>query len=483
MTWLKRALPAVALLSALGSFMASPAAAQIAGRPLEFSGGLGIFGYDSRVRFQDGPACQFSIGWRAETWFALEATGTYGPSKTDTHVENDASLLYASLDGRFNLRPAEGRVVPYFLAGWGYGRSTITGAIPEELERGAPSLGAGLLYNLMGNSRLYARIQVRDVMLRDRNSFEFAHHTAATAGLHFVFGGKFRDQDLDSVRDWIDRCPNTEIGATVNAEGCPSDADADSVLDGIDKCADTPKGCRVDRNGCPIDADKDGVCDGIDQCANTIAGAKVDAKGCPTDADADSVYDGLDQCENTPKGCMVDDKGCPKDKDGDGVCDGIDTCPDTPAGAQVDDKGCETPASLIEAEMLDRGSVRMTDVTFETGTAKLTAESLQRLDALYAVMARWPELQFQIAAHTDDQGSVSKNQKLSVDRAQAVKDYLTGKYAELDAKRLTVKGYGSTRPLASNSSEAGRALNRRIEIEVVNKAELVKSGGNRRMKK
>jgi outer membrane protein OmpA-like peptidoglycan-associated protein len=478
MTWLKRALPAVALLWVL----AVPATAQITGRPVEVAGGAGIFAYDSRVRAQDGLAMTGSIGWRLAPWFTLEGAAAYGPTRTDTQAETDVSLLYAGLDLRFQLRPAEGRVVPYFLAGLGYARSSADGAVPEDLGRGAPSLGAGLLYNLAGQSRWYARIQVRNVMMRERNSFEFAHHTAATAGLHFVFGGKFRDQDLDGVRDWIDACAGTEIGATVNAAGCPSDADADSVLDGIDQCADTPRGCRVDRTGCPIDTDKDGVCDGLDKCANTLLGAKVDARGCPTDADADSVYDGLDQCERTPAGCVVDDKGCPRDADGDGVCDGLDTCADTQAGAAVDEKGCETASSALEGEMLERGYVRLHDVQFEPGTARLTPASLATLDAAYALIARWPELTFEIAGHTDAEGSASRNQKLSLERAQAVKDYLTGKYTELDPKRISTRGYGGSRPVASNASEAGRALNRRVEIEVTNKAELVKSGGARRMK-
>src|SRR5207249_1800090 len=81
------------------------------------------------------------------------------------------------------------------------------------------------------------------------------------------------------------------------------------------------------------DSDGDGVPDNKDACPNTPLGAHVDAKGCPIDSDSDGVPDGIDQCPNTPAGATVDAKGCPADSDGDGVPDGIDQCPNTPAGA------------------------------------------------------------------------------------------------------------------------------------------------------
>ena len=119
------------------------------------------------------------------------------------------------------------------------------------------------------------------------------------------------DSDNDGVTDDLDQCANTPVGATVNAQGCPSDADGDGVFDGIDQCANTPNGATVNSQGCPTDSDGDGVFDGIDQCANTPIGATVNAQGCPSDADGDGVFDGIDQCANTPSGTQVDAQGCP----------------------------------------------------------------------------------------------------------------------------------------------------------------------------
>jgi len=335
MTWSKRALLslAVAVLSA------APAAAQVAGNPLELSGGAGVFSYDARSRVELGPAYTGALGWRWMPWLTLEGEATFGPSKEDFTGGVTRNFMAAGADLRWNLRPAEGRVVPYLITGMAYATSHAIGLDPAKLERGAPSLGAGVLLNVR-DQRTYLRIQVRDVMFRERNALEFSNHVAATAGLHFVWGGKVRDQDLDGVRDWLDQCPNTPIGAKVDARGCPVDSDRDSVYDGIDKCEGTPFGCKVDRSGCPLDADGDGVCDGLDQCADTPRGATVDARGCPGDSDDDGVLDGLDRCADTPKGATVDSVGCPNDDDHDGVPNGIDECPGTATGLKVDSKGC-----------------------------------------------------------------------------------------------------------------------------------------------
>jgi outer membrane protein OmpA-like peptidoglycan-associated protein len=478
MTWFKRALPAVALALLLSS---SSAHAQVVGRPIEVSAGAGYAPFDTRAYTKDGLGLTGSLGWRAAHWATLELGGLYIPTSADTLPEPNVALLLASMDVRFNLRPAENKVVPFVITGFGYGSSTVDGATPDKLGRGTPSLGAGVLFNLFGSPRSYARVQVRDVMFKERNAFEYSHDFAATLGFQYIFGGKYKDQDLDGVRDWIDNCPATPIGATVNTGGCPSDADRDSVVDGVDKCPDTPFGCKVDAKGCPIDSDGDGVCDGVDKCPDTPKGAHVDSLGCPTDADRDSVYDGLDQCPNTPPECKVDANGCPIDTDGDGVCDALDKCPNTPKTAQVDANGCETAAANIETELLDTGRFRIENVKFETGKATLLPEGFPTLDAAGTVLSKWPELKVEIGGHTDAQGSAGANKKLSQARAESVRSYLLEHNPELKPDQIVAKGYGSSKSIASNGSEQGRALNRRVEVVVLNKGVLVQSGGQRRV--
>ena len=465
MTWNKRAFPAVAL----ALLLASPATAQVTGQPYEFSAHVGALVFDSRAYARNGPAAAATLGWRAFPWITLEAQGMAGIGRVDTlRTKQNVKFATFGLDLRWNLRPADSRIVPYVLTGGAYALSNAVGHPPTNLERGSGSLGLGALFNFTG-PRTYLRLQARDVFFREREALEFSNHFALTAGVQYVLGGKFHDQDLDGVRDWLDHCPDTPIGAKVDAHGCPVDSDGDGVFDGLDKCADTPHGCKVDPAGCPIDSDGDGVCDGLDQCADTPKGATVDSRGCPHDADGDGVLDGIDKCEGTTKGCVVDANGCPKDSDGDGVCDGLDQCPDTPAGLKVDPSGCPIEVIEKETELLDTGMIRLQDINFETDKADVMPESLPRLDAVGLVLVRWPELKIEIGGHTDSRGSDAKNQKLSEARAKAVTDYLLKKFPALKPEQYTVKGYGEKVPIASNKTPEGMALNRRVEFVVQNK--------------
>jgi OOP family OmpA-OmpF porin len=459
---------------------AAPATAQVTGRPFEISGQGGVFSPDARARVQTGPAFGGSLGWRWQPWLVLEAYGLYAPSQADTAAEPDATFGTFGLDLRFNLRPGENKVVPYFLAGMGYGRSTVE--TQPILERGAPSVGAGVLFNnLFEKPRWAARVQVRDVFFRERDASEFSNHMSATVGLHYTWGGKYKDVDLDGVRDWLDQCAATPIGASVDPKGCPMDSDRDSVVDGVDQCPNTPIGSRVDARGCPTDPDGDGVAEGVDACPGTPAGAQVDAKGCPVDSDGDGVFDGLDKCANTPTGAKVDSVGCPQDSDSDGIPDGVDQCPDTSPGLKVDAQGC--PIELIEreTELLDTGMMRFNNINFETDKAELLPESFATLDLVGQILSKWPQLRIEIAGHTDQRGTTAKNQQLSLARARAVQTYLLQKYSTLDAGQYTTKGYGESRPLAPGNDEKSWSINRRVEFVVLNKDVLKREVEKRRL--
>lgn len=459
------------LLLCLGLVVAQPAAAQIMGRPFEFSGQAGINHYDLRGRMQDGPGYGGSLGWRARPWLVLEGQALFGPSQADTVPQQDHNLFSYGLDLRMNLRTAERRVVPFVLVGAGYTSSHTTGHPPDKLERGSGSIGVGMLYNL-GNQRTFLRLQARDLFFRERDALEFSNHFAVTLGLHLLWGSKGRDSDSDGVRDGLDTCPSTPLGAKVDANGCPLDADGDQVFDGLDTCDGTPAGCTVDKNGCPADADGDGVCDGVDQCADTPKGATVDAKGCPSDPDGDGIMDGVDQCANTIKGCTVDEKGCPADSDKDGVCDGQDQCPNTPAGLRVDVAGCPIEVSVKEIELLDTGMIRLQDINFDTGKATIKAVSFPVLEEVARILQQYPTLQIEIGGHTDDRGAAALNERLSGDRAASVLDYLKQNFPEISSSQFTARGYGPSRSIAPNTTELGRARNRRVEFKVLNTSAL-----------
>jgi outer membrane protein OmpA-like peptidoglycan-associated protein len=277
------------------------------------------------------------------------------------------------------------------------------------------------------------------------------------------------DSDGDGVDNGLDKCPDTPAGATVDPNGCPIDSDHDAVWDGIDKCPDTPVGAVVDPTGCPVDSDRDGVADGIDKCPDTVAGTVVDATGCPADADKDGVPDSLDRCPNTPAGTQVDPNGCPiaKDTDGDGVVDPQDRCPGTPAGSRVDQFGCLIlfeeraptpggPAAPARPTLILRG------VNFQTGRSVLTATSYEVLDQVAGSLVANPQIRIEIAGYTDNTGSPVVNLRLSNARALAVRAYLARK--GVSPGRMVARGYGASNYVATNTTPAGRAQNRRVEL-------------------
>jgi outer membrane protein OmpA-like peptidoglycan-associated protein len=101
-------------------------------------------------------------------------------------------------------------------------------------------------------------------------------------------------------------------------------------------------------------------------------------------------------------------------------------------------------------------------ILFKSSSAVLEAKSTATLDRLAAAARSCGNLKVRIAGHTDATGAEDRNQKLSEDRARAVADYLAGK--GVPAAGLESAGFGSSRPIATNDTAAGRAKNRRIEF-------------------
>lgn len=103
-------------------------------------------------------------------------------------------------------------------------------------------------------------------------------------------------------------------------------------------------------------------------------------------------------------------------------------------------------------------------IRFAVGKATIDEKSHELLDSLTIATKRCVGLKIEIQGHTDDTGDAEANQKLSEARAQAVVAYLTKQGVAAD--RITAKGYGSSKPVASNDTEEGKAKNRRIDFDV-----------------
>jgi len=143
------------------------------------------------------------------------------------------------------------------------------------------------------------------------------------------------------------------------------------------------------------------------------------------------------------------------DSDGDGVVDEKDKCPDTPAGTRVDGDGC--PLAKV---------IALNGVTFEFDSTRLRPDALTILDQASGILTKYPDMQVEVAGHTDSKGSEAYNLNLSDGRAASVREYFVSK--GVPESQISSKGYGEAEPVADNATDEGRERNRRVELRVLN---------------
>jgi len=105
------------------------------------------------------------------------------------------------------------------------------------------------------------------------------------------------------------------------------------------------------------------------------------------------------------------------------------------------------------------------NITFATNSSQISGGFHQTLDSINVVLKQYDKTAVKISGHTDSTGSADRNQTLSEDRAESVRQYLIS--GGLKAGRVQAIGYGSRRPIADNGSPAGREQNRRVEMELL----------------
>jgi type IX secretion system PorP/SprF family membrane protein len=234
------------------------------------------------------------------------------------------------------------------------------------------------------------------------------------------------------------------------------DRDGDGVLDDNDGCPDTPG--KKEFAGCP-DTDEDGLPDTYDACP-TEKGTK-EMLGCP-DADGDGIVDKDDLCPQEAGSKLA--KGCP-DRDNDGVPDKDDKCPDT-AGL-ISLEGCvpEPKVTVKELTPIERNILENAKyIHFKTGTSVIEKTSFGMLDLVAEVIKGHENDILDLDGHTDNVGNPQQNKVLGLQRAEAVKAYLISKGAKI---KIETESHGDTKPVATNATEEGRALNRRVEMKIL----------------
>ena len=350
--------------------------------------------------------------------FSAEIEGSLNKIKEgfDGYSE-DKSFWNANLQAKYALRrlftTESGWFDPYIKVGGGY---TAYESRFDDKEGGFKALAGGGI-NFWFTDHLGVNLQTGYHHGFQKNGTDYFQHSA---GIVIKFGSK--DTDKDGIPDNKDACP--EVAGLKEFNGCP-DTDGDGIPDKDDACPQV-KGLK-EFNGCP-DTDGEGIPDKDDKCPD-VAGP-------------------------------AENGGCPwPDTDGDGVLDKDDLCPEVAGPAS--NKGCPEPNDDDQKRLNQYAKT----ILFDTGKATIKFESAEILNQIINVLKKFPNSRFRIEGHTDSTGKKAKNIELSQNRADAVKIYLI--QGGIASGRLESKGYGPEKPIASNKNKKGRALNRRVEINLI----------------
>jgi outer membrane protein OmpA-like peptidoglycan-associated protein len=151
------------------------------------------------------------------------------------------------------------------------------------------------------------------------------------------------------------------------------------------------------------------------------------------------------------------------------------------AGAYIGnymDKQAEEMQRDLEGARIERVGEGIM-ITFDSGIlfdfdkSSLKAEARTNLDKLAVILNKYADTDLLVDGHTDSKGSDNYNLTLSQERAQAVANYLAN--LQVASTRMTLHGYGESRPIATNDTEEGRALNRRVEVGIIANEKLKKA--------
>ena len=350
---------------------------------------------------------------------------------TDTDYDNsseDTAINRFGFNGLHDFKDFSNSFTPYVLIGLGYEDVEDDSHKYDSSVYG--NYGAGVKFKIFDDIAL--RAEAKHLIRTDDGGNELYYGV----GLTIPFGEKAQERPVEEE--------------PVEEKIVPLDSDGDGVIDANDKCPNTPAGRVVNADGCELDSDGDGVVDALDKCPTTPAGRTVNSDGCQLDSDGDGVVDADDKCPNTPAGATVNEQGCELDSDNDGVVDSLDKCANTVSGVSVDKNGCAQSIVL--------------DVRFENASAVVDEKHSPQLKEYTEFMKNNPAYDVEIVGHTDSKGREAFNQKLSEQRAQAVKDELVK--GGVSESRITTSGKGESEPVADNSTAEGKAANRRIEAKL-----------------
>lgn len=449
---LVRASSIVGLSIASIALLASPRAAQAESGKLNLHLDLGVAAplagdilppadAEGRVQLPLGTAGTVGLDWQLAPPFALELLVGGGyifePFPDVADSESGTPYFTAAVGPRFRFMDNQEGYADE--PGGDYaGNFWVSGHLGYHLFDGSQvGVDLGLGYEWSVKSPIQIGLFARGALLfgnenDNRSKVDAVVYGGVSFSFELVGGVEALDSDGDGLAD------EREL-AVHGTDPHDPDTDDDGLDDGLE--------VRTDTDPLSPDTDRDALMDGIED-ANRSGGLDAgESDPRVLDTDQGGVPDGWEVEHSMNVRDPADD-----DSDRDGVLENVDRCPNTPEGEEVDANGC----------IIMRAQITLDGIQFAFDSAEILPASERTLQRGLQILRDNPDVRVEVGGHTDNVGGAAYNRRLSRQRAESVKRWL----AEhgIEGGRMTTRGYGSTRPVASNDTEEGRAQNRRIEF-------------------
>lgn len=430
----KKLLPLAVLAAATLSTTTAAIAANKADT-LSLTPFIGGLHFDGTTHYDPALIYGLKLGYNFTDRLGVEGVVEGGTPISDR--SKNINFLDYRLEGLYHFIP-QSRLVPYLAAGYGGMRlKTDAGAI----NGGVFDFGAGVKYFVSDNVAI--RGDVRE-LVTDRGPT--LYHT------EYTLGALINLTKATPPPKPVEPAPAAKI---VEPPPAPKPAPAPTTA-----ISATPASITAGDS-----ATLNWSSQNSSDCSIAPAIGKVQQSGSMTvTPEADSTYtiscSGPGGSAQSTAGVTVKPKPVvPKvvDSDGDGVPDSMDKCPDTPSGVKVDKDGCPPPAITCKSFNLE--------IEFDTAKADIKPVFDKEIKKVADFLKENPGSTVNIEGHTDNVGAADMNMKLSQRRAEAVRSYLIKKLG-VAADRITAKGFGLTKPRATNKTAQGRHENRRVEALV-----------------
>lgn len=396
---------------------------------------------DAAGRLQGvGGGLWVSADWQLAQPFALEAIlgGGYVANVGD-HVgalrESEAAIFHGGVGGRLRLLDNQE----------GYGNepggdylgnawiSAHVGAMAWDGPQLALDVGVGYEWSVIAPVQLGVFARGVFGFFGDNDDVDILLTAGISVGFELAGQVEALDTDGDGLAD--ERESNRWGTSSRNP-----DTDEDALGDGVE--------VRTDTDPVRPDTDGDGLLDGAEDADHDGEVDPSETDPRQADTDRGGAPDGFEvgHAGYDPRDASDDDG------DHDRVIDHVDQCLGTAPGTEVDERGC----AVIRAEVVLEG------IEFAFDSAEILPASEPSLLRALQILVDNPDVRVEVGGHTDSEGAVAHNRQLSRERATSVRDWLVAH--GIARSRMTIQGYGHTRPAGDNATEEGRQRNRRIEF-------------------